>query len=78
MKGAQVSVSHEHGGTQVNVTDNAGNSHSVEIASSGENLSDKDLLSHVETRGPQGYHDTAYHSNVNQHLPEDDVHHAII
>ena len=78
MKGAQVSVSHEHGGTQVNVTDNAGNSHSVEIASSGENLSDKDLLSHVETRGPQGYHDSAYHSNVNQHLPEDDVHHAII
>ena len=79
MKGAQISVSHEHGGTQVNVTDSAGNSHSVEIArSSGETLSDKDLLSHVEIRGPQGYHDTAYHGNVNQHLPEEEHHSGIV
>ena len=79
MKGAQVSVSHEHGGTQVNVTDSAGNSHSVEIASSsGETLSDKDLLSNVEIRGPQEYHETAYHGNVNQHLPEEEHHSGIV
>ena len=79
MKGAQVSVSHERGGTQVNVTDSAGNSHSVDITSKGgKPLSDKDILSHVELRGPQEYHETAYHGNVNQHLPEEGHHSGIV
>ncbi|WP_298645103.1 spherulation-specific family 4 protein, partial [uncultured Cardiobacterium sp.] len=79
MQGAHISVAHEHGGTQVNITDSAGNRHSVDITTADGNAPDgQDLLSHVEIRGPQGYHDTAYHGDVNRHLPEEEQHSGIV
>ena len=74
---AKLEVSEDASGQHLNVTDDAGHTRTIDIASQGgKTLSAEDILSHVETV-PQHYEPAAYSAPQTHHLPQDDNTHLI-
>ena len=72
-------VSSDASGQHLHVTDEAGHSRTIDIASgNGKTLTAEDILSHVDIQTPQpSYEPSAYSVPQTPHLPQDDHSHLI-
>ena len=75
--GTKASVSSDEHGQHLHVSDDAGHSRTIDIASQGgKTLSAEDILSHVDI-APKGYSEPSYTAPQTHHLPQDDHSHLI-
>ena len=75
---AKLEVSEDASGQHLHVTDDAGHTRSIDIASQGgKTLSAEDILSHVDIAAPKAYEPSAYSAPQTHHLPQDDHSHLI-
>ena len=75
---AKLEVSEDASGQHLHVTDDAGHTRSIDIASQGgKALSAEDILSHVDIAAPKAYEPSAYSAPQTHHLPQDDNTHLI-
>ena len=75
---AKLEVSEDASGQHLHVTDDAGHTRSIDIASQGgKTLSAEDILSHVDIAAPKAYEPSAYSAPQTHHLPQDDNTHLI-
>ena len=72
-------VSSDADGQHLHVTDDAGHSRTIDIASgNGKTLTAEDILAHVDIQTPQpSYEPSAYSVPQTPHLPQDDHSHLI-
>ena len=72
LAGAKVELSNDENGQHLNITDNTGKTQTVDIATGdGKAISEKDILSHVEIRGPQAYSEPAYSNHHSTHTEDE-------
>ena len=75
---AKLEVSEDASGQHLHVTDDAGHTRSIDIASQGgKPLSAEDILSHVDIAAPKAYEPSAYSAPQTHHLPQEDHSHLI-
>ena len=75
--GTKASVSSDEHGQHLHVSDDAGHTRTIDIASQGgKTLSAEDILSHVDI-APKGYSEPSYTAPQTHHLPQDDHSHLI-